>query len=335
MPSSANLDSIAVARTDRLGDMVLTLPLIGILKQAMPEARLSLIAHSYAEPLLYECPAVDQVVYADRLSGGFKEALSIVRPEAIFFPRPRFNEALAAVLQRIPIRVGSSYRWYSPFFTDKISEHRSDARYHEAEYNVRMALILFERFFPGKYAPDFFSPKLMRPAVKPEAIEAINALLLKNDISEDVSFIILHPGSGGSAQDWPDEKFSELASMLIAANKHVILTGIAKENDLCNSIAQKAPKAINLCGKLALSEMIALLDRARIVVANSTGTLHIAAALGTSVVGLYPNSPHIGARRWGPLSPNSIILSPADGSDLMEVIPAIAVMEAMQKLFIK
>ncbi|GAB1430711.1 glycosyltransferase family 9 protein [Ignavibacteria bacterium] len=324
------LETITVIRTDRLGDMVLTLPLLGVLRRTFPEVQISLIARSYVADLLYNCPVIDSVVYSDKLSGGTSEALTKLRPDMVFFPRPRFGEALSAFIQSVPIRVGSRYRWYSSLFTDKIPEHRSDALHHEAEYNVRMAHFMLERRFPDRFSTDIFTPELIRPIIQPQSAESVKILLEQNGINIGLPFAVIHPGSGGSARDWPAENFAELAAFLTTEIKiPIIITGIAAESNLCEFVKSNAPSTINLCGALSLAEMTALLDMAALMIAGSTGTLHIAAALGTPVIGLYPNTPSISAHRWGPLSHNSIVISPPQGDD-MSLIGVEQVAEAAQ-----
>jgi len=63
-------------------------------------------------------------------------------------------------------------------------------------------------------------------------------------------------------------------------------------------------------GILSLSELIALIDKADIFIANSTGPLHIAAALGKYIVGFYPNLLVCSAKRWGPYTNKKIVFSP-------------------------
>lgn len=319
-------------RTDRLGDMVFTLPLLSVLRRTFPEVQISLIARSYVADLLYNCPIIDSVEYSDKLSGSTSEALTKLRSDMVFFPRPRFGEALPAFIQSVPIRVGSRYRWYSSLFTDKIPDHRSEALYHEAEYNIRMAQIMLERRFPERFSNDIFKTELIRPVIQSQSAESVKTILEQNGINIGLPFAVIHPGSGGSARDWPAENFAKLAKFLTTEAKiPIIITGITAESNLCAFVKSNAPSTINLCGVLTLAEMIALLDIATLMIAGSTGTLHVAAALGTPVIGLYPNTPSISARRWGPLSHNSIVISPSQGDD-MSLIGVEQVAEATQKI---
>ena len=69
-------------------------------------------------------------------------------------------------------------------------------------------------------------------------------------------------------------------------------------------------KILNFGGFLNLSELIALINKAGIFIANSTGPLHIAAALGKYTIGFYPNLLACSAKRWGPYTNKKIIFSP-------------------------
>jgi ADP-heptose:LPS heptosyltransferase len=330
--SRPNLASIAVVRTDRLGDMVLTLPLLGALRRALPDARLSLITRSYVEPLLFECPVVDRAVFADRLRGGVAGARTEIRPDAVFFPRPVLSEAFAAFALRIPLRAGSLYRAYSPLYSHKIPEHRSDARFHEAEYNVRMAKFVLERLLPGRFPDDMFVPELVRPVVQPAAATSVREILHAAGIDSRQRFAVIHPGSGGSSPVWPAANFADVAARFSAATGiPTVITGTAPETALCEFVAERSHPAVNLSGRLSLAEMIALLDVASIMIANATGTLHVAAALGTPAVGLFPNSPAISPKRWRPFSENSTAITPPAG-DRMELIGVEEVITAALKM---
>lgn len=306
---------IAVVRTDRLGDMVLTLPMCAALRQEIPDAEITLITRTYVAPLLYQSPVIDRIIYADTP----KEVSAAIRNteiDMIFFPRPQFSEYLAAFRARIPYRVGSGYRWYSFLLTQKQYDHRKTAEYHEAEYNTR----LIEGVLGRNVAT-----RLVRPCLHPDSKIRIQNLLATHGIAGTAP-IILHPGSGASAVDWPVEKFGDLACELLASTSHpIVITGISTERHLCESIVKKCPQAVNLCGELPLSDMIALLDRAALLIANSTGVLHVAAALGTPVVGLYPQSVPMSAARWGPYTDRANVLTPPLGDTLNDDMRMISV----------
>lgn len=295
---------IAVVRTDRLGDMVLTLPLCKALKNTFPNASVELITRSYCEPLLYQTPVADVVHYIDVES--WDRIAKRRNFSAVFFPRIRFDEVYRALVNRIPLRVGSKYRWYSPLLNYQLKEHRSTAQHHEAEYNLRMLSLITGVDIP-------LSP--VRPIVEDKARKELDSILMACGLQPNQDFVILHPGSGGSARDWSAEKMGELAEMIANSYRNpTIVTGTVAEGSLCEHIVKKSPTVTNLCGKLNLWQMIALFERTKVMVANSTGVLHIASAMDVPVVGLYPCSPAISARRWGPIGKDVRIITPLTSS---------------------
>ena len=115
-------------------------------------------------------------------------------------------------------------------------------------------------------------------------------------------FIVMHPGSGGSARDWSIEKFAMLGDALQKNNDlRVVLTGGKNEKDLAASLVSKmTSKPVNYAGTFSLQELAALFKRASVFISNSTGPLHIASIVGTPVVAFYPPIIQCSPKRWGP-----------------------------------
>lgn len=299
--------TIAVLRTDRLGDMVLTLPMFPALRSRFPDARLILIASRYVEPLVRSVNVIDEVVYLDSPDQPIGPILRDHSVDTLFAPRPRLSEAWQALRSGVKRRIGSGFRWYSPLYNVRIHEHRSDAAYHEAEYNVRMIMHAFGGNMP--------IVKLVSP--RPTAKELLTRARPR---------IIVHPGSGGSAKDWPAERFGMAARALRdELDAEIIITGIASEHPLCDEVATLCPDATNLCGTMDLAAMIDLIADADLLMANSTGVLHVAAAASTSVIGFFPSTPSMSARRWGPYTQRAVVLESGPGDDMLTISVAAAV----------
>lgn len=303
--------TIAIVRTDRLGDMILTLPMIGAIRSVLPNARILLYARRYVEPIVRSVPGIDEIIYCDDDSVDLRRSFREQNIDVIFFPRPRLSEALTAVMAGIPQRVGSAYRWYSFLFTTRIRDHRSTAEHHEAEYNVRMI----------EAALRHASLPVALPTIRPTASKEI----------PDRPYFVVHPGSGGSARDWAPERFGEAACELAAQTGWTpVITGIAAEQDVCDVVRRTCPSAINLCGKRSLEEMMSVLASAEVLIANSTGVLHVAAALGTAVVGLYPRTFAMSQYRWGPYTGRAVVLE-SDAADDMSTIEVSTVVNAARR----
>jgi len=116
---------------------------------------------------------------------------------------------------------------------------------------------------------------------------------------------VLHPGSGDNfpGRRWPTRRFGLLGRRLADEGAAVAVTGSQAEAHLVREVVEASDRGIlDLGGKLALAELIALLARADLLVANDTGPVHLASALGVPVLALYgPNTP----RLYGPLSARS------------------------------
>ena len=117
---------------------------------------------------------------------------------------------------------------------------------------------------------------------------------------------MIHPGSNGNAVEWPKSHFAELIKILPNHVK-IYLTGSDKEEQKFSDLTLHE-RVIPLFGKLTLDELTSFLSEADGVVVGSTGPLHIAAALGTRVLGLFPGQKDMNIERWGPIGKNASAL---------------------------
>lgn len=118
------------------------------------------------------------------------------------------------------------------------------------------------------------------------------------------SFAIMNPGAGWGAKQWPPERFGEVAKALAAHNIKTLVNGATGEEELARSvIAASGGNAFEL--RCTIGQLIALMRHARIFIGGDTGPLHLAAAVGIPVVGLFgPTDP----ARTGPFGTQAITL---------------------------
>jgi len=297
-----NLNNIGIIRTDRLGDMVLTLPMVKVLKRINPNYKIYIIARKYTEILLQNQSLITNYFFIDNQN--IIDIINQNKIDAIFSPRSLFKEAYQLYLSKASYRIGTGYRIYSFLYNYKIYEHRKISEYHEAEYNVRMI---------SHITKDNYEVELLPPHISEEINNRIKQLYGEG-------FIIIHPGSLGSAPKLPMNYWRIIIQSILENTSYKIyITGTNDEVDLCNYLSTKNHRIKNLCGKLKLDELLALISNSRVLMANSTGVIHIAAALNKKVVGFYPNSKHIGSERWGPITKNAIIIKPKFGDDLLNI----------------
>ena len=215
------------------------------------------------------------------------------------------NAGIAWLMFRsgISLRVGTGYRYYSFLFNRRVFEHRKNAQRHEVEYNLNL---LKELGCDIQKPPEFFID------IPAEAERKVQELLLSLSIDRSKPIAIVHPGSGGSARVWGAENFGKLGAKLANnSSVQVLVTGSSSEKLQVDTVVQSSENVVvSVAGKLSMKELAALIRMAQLFVANSTGPIHVAAAVGTPVVGLYPQHIPMSARRWGPYSDKSIVFTP-------------------------
>ncbi len=304
------LRKILVIRTDRLGDVILTLPVCSTLRNALPEARISMLVRNYVRPVVLGNTFVDEVLWEDDDRGAPRSFQALRREihekhfDAAIVVRPTLRNALLAATARIPVRVGTGYRWYSGLLTHRVFEHRKTAHRHELDFNRNLLA-------PLGITPDRSFPPDYGIAVADRTKREMRSILGSFGVDDRHQVVVLHPASGGSAREWPPDRFREVGLRLAALNDvRVVVTGMpSEERTLRRVLDRSCPPFISLVGHLALASLAALLERASLFIANSTGPLHLANALGTPVIGLYPPVRPMSAARWGPYGGRSVSLS--------------------------
>jgi lipopolysaccharide heptosyltransferase III len=299
-------DNLLIVRTDRIGDVVLTLPLAGIIKKRFPFCKITFLIREYTNSIVKDHPFIDDVLILQEKEGKpliRKNILAITdrKFDSAVIVYPTFTLSLIVYLSGIKNIVGTGFRWYSFFFKHKVFQHRKYAEMHELEFNLKLLQVFDITEEINKEKVNFN----LKVKDNQKVNELVNRILLKNKRK-----VVIHPGSGGSAVDLPIEKFRELVVMLDNRNDiGIIITGSVSETNLGESL-KVSERVYNMVGKFDLSELISLINKCDIFISNSTGPIHIAAALGRNTIGFYPNLLQCSAKRWGPYSDKSVIFTP-------------------------
>ena len=301
-------NNILLVRTDRIGDVVLSLPLAQAIKNKFPGCKVTFLVKNYTIDLVKNNPFIDDVITLDEIDNT-PTLISNVRKikskkfDSCIVVYPTFRIAFILFLTGIKNRIGTGYRSYSFFFTKKIYEHRKYAERHELQYNLNLLKV----FDIDKQLT--FGEADFHLQISEEGKRDVQQFFLKNKIDDSKPIIIVHPGSGGSAVDLPLNKMKQLVENLLTLNTKILITGSASEKEICQSLVVNE-NSINVAGLFSLPSLIALIERSAIFISNSTGPLHIAAALKKYVVGFYPKIDACSVRRWGPFTEKKSIFEP-------------------------
>jgi ADP-heptose:LPS heptosyltransferase len=300
------LDKILVVRTDRLGDMVLCLPLIQEIARQLPDATIDVMCREYTVPLVARHPNVSGYIIVDNGSPvSFFGTVSRIYDNsynAAIVVHPMLNDTLAVTLGGVRYRAGNGYRGYSILYNRPVFFHRSKSDKHELEYNLL--------FLEGLWlkVPDK-PPAPVIPSLD-EDIGAARALLPEDYIGS--GYVVIHPGSGGSSLNWPINNYADLAKRI---NKetgyYIVVTGGPDEVPTARLVAESTG-GISVAGRTDFSSLAGILAGASLFVSGNTGPMHVSAALGTPCLAFFSPLRSGNPTRWGPRGAPSTILTPPD-----------------------
>ena len=299
--------SIVVIKTCCIGDVLMATPTLSALRQSFPKSTISLVVGSWSRSVVDGNPDVDEIIDCGSIAGG--RSVSAVEYFRLVRKLRRRRFECCFVLERsalltaipwmagIPVRVGldSGGRGFSLTVRVAVPDRR-----HEADlYLDTVRGIGCEPRQPTlKFVPS---------AIDQARAEAVLARL------GGAPIVAVHPGGGVNpgmslpAKRWPAERYAAVADRLIARGYSLLLIGDAQDRGVVNVVKEHMEGiATDLAGQLTLGELGAVVSRCRLVVANDTGPMHLAVAVGTPVVAIFgPSDPSV----YGPYRQDNAVAS--------------------------
>jgi heptosyltransferase-3 len=283
--------TILVIVTRRIGDVLLATPLIRSMKRAWPDAVIDVLAFAGTEGVLaanFDIREAVTIAERPRLSEHLALAAKIFR---------RYDIAVSLVPSDRPtVYAWLAGRWRAGLVVDE-PKHRWKTR-------LLQRWIPFDNLDTHTVLMHLALARLVgiEPCyeVVATANDAGRAELARHlPFAASEPYVVLHTYPKFNYKMWRPAAWVELAQRLQSRGLRVVLTGgnDAAETAYVESIAREIADAVNLAGKLTLSQTAALLERARAYVGPDTAVTHMAAAAGVPVVSLYgPSNPV----KWGP-----------------------------------
>jgi lipopolysaccharide heptosyltransferase I len=301
------LSRFLLVRLGALGDIVHAIPVAAALRRAFPSARIDWLVGSRHRELLDLVTVVDRrLAIADRgialvpLPGIVRE-LRRTRYDVVVDLQGLVKSAMLARLsgaQRI-IGFSSAYlreRFARPFYTDVYDPGGGgmyDAR--ETSHVVQMNLGLLTRVGIPVEPPQF-------PL---NHVDTAVARELRTRVGD--RYALINPGAAWPNKRWPAARYGKLARAI--ADRHglavIVLWGPGEET-LAQEVVRDAAGAAVIAPKTSMADLAALAHGAALMISGDTGPTHLAAAVGTPIVGIYgPTRPS----RNGPLASDDITIS--------------------------
>jgi heptosyltransferase-1 len=308
------MNRILIVRLSALGDIVHALPVLGRLRQAFPEAQIDwLVEENYAPTLALatgltgrvivrarnEVVVPDAVMFATGL--GYVRAVKFLRSQ-------RYDAALdlqGLLKSAVWSRVSGAQRVIgfdrdhlreplaASFYTDTVIP---DASGHVIRKNLSILQALHIEPGPPELA--------LVPHATPELIRTIQTA------GGSDGYVVINPGAAWPNKCWPPDRFAALAKLLRdRTGLHSLVTWGPNERPLADAVSQASGGAATPAPATSVSDLAALMRSAALVISGDTGPLHIGAAVGAPIVGLFgPTRPE----RNGPWEPRDEVLSRAE-----------------------
>ncbi|MCB9457463.1 MAG: WecB/TagA/CpsF family glycosyltransferase [Anaerolineaceae bacterium] len=312
---------LLVQLADR-GDLILTTPALAALREAHPDAHLTLLTSSHSAPLVEHTGLVDAVITFDRDS--FNSSKALLRPAnlrrilnlrrggydtVIFFHHftlrlGTLKFALIALAAGAKRRVGldNGRGW---FLTHRLPDAGFGAQ-HQAQYWLNLVGLAGADSAPRPAVVAIETSRFiqdvgegLRPSPTAESGDRTGASTPPK--------IVIHAGSGGysTARRWPPESFAAVGDALHAAyHAQIILVGGAGDDSAAVKAAMLS-QALDLTGQTpSLPELAGVIQSADLFIGGDSGVSHLAAAAGTPVVAVFgPSNP----AAWSPWNPAGIV----------------------------
>ena len=296
---------ILVVRLDRIGDVLLSTPVIKVLRQFFPDSRIAFLAAPRSRQILEGNPYLDEVIiYDKKLSFAghieFIQSLSRERFQVAIILHPTLRTHILTFLAGIPERIGYDRKggW---LLTKRIPHKKQFGMKHETDYTLD--LLRYIGLNPGK--GELFMP------VTDACKAGVKDTLERNGIRDGDTVVVLNPGASCPSKRWDAGRFAKIGDMLSRDDRVKIIV-IAGPSD--KTIGDKAASlmkepCVNLSGRTTIEDVAGLLCRTRLFISNDSGPVHIACAVGTPVVAIFGRSDRgLSPERWGPRGPNDIVL---------------------------
>ncbi len=289
-----DIHKIAVLRANALGDFIFSLPALAALRAAYPYAEIVLLGLPWHAEFLARRPGpVDRVIVVPP-SQGVREPGGTPGTYADGQELERFFAAMQRERFDLAIQLHGGGRYSNPFTLKLGARISLGLRTPDAQP--------LDHWVPYIY----FQPEILRclevvslTGAQPVDLQP-HLTVLPTDLEEscravplqpasDVApLVVLHPGAGDGRRRWPPEKFAAVGDALAGAGARVVISGTQPERDLVRDVRMAMQRtAEDVCGALSLGGLAGLLDRCLLLVANDSGPLHLAEAVGAATVGIY------------------------------------------------
>ncbi len=276
-------------RPGGIGDAILLIPAIRLLKSKFPDAAVDIIAEKRNAGVFHLCTQIDNVYRYDVVS----EFLQVVRKryDVVIDSEQWYRlSSVAARLIRSDMKIGFATNERQRMFSHGIP-------YSHEDYELVSFLRLLRPF--GVAAEHHVAGPWLDIADSDRQI-------VKNKLSTiSFPYVVIFPGASIAERRWRPERFAEVADCLMHKGYAVIVVGGGADTAAGDRIVSKCD-GLNLAGKTTLSQTAAVLEGAALLISGDSGVLHMGVSLNIPAVSLF--GPGI-EKKWGPQGDHHIVIN--------------------------
>jgi len=271
-----------------LGDIIHTLPALNALKKAYPQAEIDWVTEETGKELLSGHPYINQLLLYKRY--GWPKELKKglwgqVLREVVVFKR-QLQKGYDLVIDFQGLLKSAVIAWLAKanekigFANGREGSHFSLHKKYKANYDEHAVIRYLKLLQFADIPVDFNEIAFLLPPVP------------SVDFKLEVPFIVINPTARWSSKMWFKEKWTALAKALLRLGYKVVFTGTKRDKGYVDAICSNCPSVINLAGKTDLKTLISLYQQSHLTISVDTGTMHLAAAVGSPVIALFgPTAP--------------------------------------------
>jgi predicted lipopolysaccharide heptosyltransferase III len=302
--------SILLFKLRYIGDVLLTTPAIRLLRQAYPDARITMVVNKGTEEVLRYNPHLNRILTIDRERVKESAFYNRWQYEWYFLNRLRKDRydlsvdfasgdraAFLSLLSGVPYRIGfGSRKGYRRWIFNRV------IHCPPALHTVERNLLLLQKAL-GLETVDH---RLELYTGKADEHQ-VTRWIMRNHL-QGRNPVVVHPGARYRFKRWPNANWTRLADILQGElGVPVVFAGGQKDlEDIRSIVSRMQTQVYSLAGKTTILEMAALFKRATLFIGNDSGPGHLAAAVGAPVISLFgPTDPNV----WRPWGREHVVIS--------------------------
>ncbi len=310
------MNKILITRTDRIGDVLLSTPVFRAVRDAYPESHIAVLVRPYAKDIVEGNPYIDEWIIYDK----YKKHRSIIKSllftiglagkkfDTAILLHPTSRMHIITMLAGIRTRIGYN-RKLGFLLTKKIPHTKQFGRKHELDYNLDVLRAIGIK-------PE---QRLMYFPIRKDSEQKIAALLKKEGVKPSDTLVAIHPAASCPSKRWLPQSFARVADELVKrfGVKIVLISSADARPFVEDMTGRMRSEVIDFSGKTKITELGSLLKRTSLLISNDSGPVHVAAALGVSVIAIFGRKDAgLSPTRWKPLGKDDIIFHKNVGCQL-------------------